>query len=510
MQSANPERPLPVRHRSEPFRSRRISSPSFEHGCFAEFEAPLNGSQRRWRGQVLDISVRGVGAALQGFHQKDRPLLSRGMTIDGLVLDYFGTSLYQGDAVVAHCSATAKGLRLGLSLVSDCIDLSALHRQAFRLAFRRRWQRLLGTLSNRSTLPTSANASHVGVSREFAAWVDHYEFIFRELRAFLDAEEQQSRQEDLVTHGQNMQEMLAVASQDVTQEVRRFVEDLGDRVAVLPPHTHDAHKIYVRSQLRQHLLEGPFYHRAITKPLGYPGDYEMLNILYRSEPAGDNLFARVLSVSAKSEFVSRAVTNRLNYLGNIMVEHIERTSRGRCRIASIGCGAAREVWELLTKRPELGSRLDMTLVDREPRALQYCERTLVPLARATGAQFRFIGDPIQQIVKSEHLGSCFGELDLMYSAGLFCYLDDAAFMDLVGALRRALAPAGRLVVGNMGAANPTRHFMDFVLDWRLNHRTPDDLLRLAEPLARAGDRVDVQAEPLGINLFLHVTRTDSA
>jgi extracellular factor (EF) 3-hydroxypalmitic acid methyl ester biosynthesis protein len=148
----------------------------------------------------------------------------------------------------------------------------------------------------------------------------------------------------------------------------------------------------------------------------------------------------------------------------------------------------------------------MTLVDQDAQAMQLCERSLTPLARKTGARFQFVADPIQQLLQAEHLGQSLGHRELIYSAGLFDYLDETTFIQSLRVLYSAIVPGGLVAVGNMGAHNPSRHFMEFVVDWYLIHRSRADLERIG--LAVTGDpsKVSIDAEPLGLNLFLHIRR----
>jgi hypothetical protein len=61
----------------------------------------------------------------------------------------------------------------------------------------------------------------------------------------------------------------------------------------------------------------------------------------------------------------------------------------------------------------------------------------------------------------------------------------------------ALAPAGHAVIGNFDAANPTRAFMELILDWPLRHRSADDLGRLFDGL---GSGISIEREATGVNL----------
>ena len=55
------------------------------------------------------------------------------------------------------------------------------------------------------------------------------------------------------------------------------------------------HKSYVRRQLHPIVLCSPFLFRTFTKPLGYAGDYEMMNMMLRDPYEGSSAFAKILN-----------------------------------------------------------------------------------------------------------------------------------------------------------------------------------------------------------------------
>ena len=103
---------------------------------------------------------------------------------------------------------------------------------------------------------------------------------------------------------------------------------------------------------------------------------------------------------------------------------------------------------------------------------------------------------------TRQLSTTLGRCDLIYSAGLFDYLSLRSFQALLGALYDALSPGGLLAVGNVASHNPTRWFMEYCLDWFLIHRSRDELLALGAQLHPHPSKLWVDAEPLGVNLFL--------
>jgi hypothetical protein len=61
-----------------------------------------------------------------------------------------------------------------------------------------------------------------------------------------------------------------------------------------------------------------------------------------------------------------------------------------------------------------------------------------------------------------------------------------------------------LIVGNVASHNPSRVFMEYSLDWFLIHRSAEELVDFANALSPRPIRVEVDAEPTGVNLFLRI------
>ena len=94
--------------------------------------------------------------------------------------------------------------------------------------------------------------------------------------------------------------------------------------------------------------------------------------------------------------------------------------------------------------------------------------------------------------------------NLIWSAGLFDYLNKDLFKMLLSKLLVFVKPGGELVIGNFSLNNPCRDWMECG-KWFLHHRSPADLIKIATDCGVPREKVAVQAEPLGVNLFLHIS-----
>src|SRR3954467_1160844 len=65
-----------------------------------------------------------------------------------------------------------------------------------------------------------------------------------------------------------------------------------------------------------------------------------------------------------------------------------------------------------------------------------------------------------------------------YSLGLIDYFDDRHAERLLDFGYQILATGGQMLLGNFHPQNPTRALMDDVLEWKLIHRSEEEIHRL--------------------------------
>ena len=286
--------------------------------------------------------------------------------------------------------------------------------------------------------------------------------------------------------------------------LHRIREELNLKVSGLSEQEHEVARSFFRKHLLPYYLKSPFLYRAYNKPLKYAGDYMMMDMLYRENPEGETRFARAVDWYAKTEPSALAVRNRLSFLKAKLKEFVNSHHGQRVRIANIACGSAQELVDLLEDEPDIGNFIEVVLVDQDSTALSYCRNRLMPLAEASGASIEFLCIPVKDLFRSRIARQVIGKRDLVYSAGLFDYFHDKAFKYFLNSLYGCLGRDSLLVVGNVSNNNPSRIMMEYVTDWFIVHRSSNDLESFADHLQPKSSLIQVESEPLGINLFLIV------
>ncbi len=443
--------------------------------------------------KVLDLSIHGARVEVDAQLAPQARTVLLGDRLE-LSISIREDTIYRGQGTITRVIDDGKSLAFGVELSDVGVDLATIHRESTRSTAEERWKQV------------KVAAAFEQLDDAFLAWIAHVADTLGTIQSFLDREESELAGQDLATRQALSDELLRAVTPDLVKHVNDAGAELTELIAKLPKELHADYRAAVLRQLGRFFAAAPFMHRAYTKPLGYAGDYEMMNMLYRDHREGASLFGKAMNVWATQLPCAQANINRITYLGNKIVEVMRSKPSGRVRVASIGCGPAKEIHAFLTNHPELGERLDVALIDQEQRAIVHCERTLAQLAARTNARVRPIRESARHLLTDRKLGEALGECDFVYSAGLFDYLPERSFTALLHVLYHSLAPGGTLAIGNVAEHNPDRATMEFFAEWFLHHRTPLELQAMADTLAPAPSKIQVEAEPTGVNLFLIVQR----
>ena len=244
--------------------------------------------------------------------------------------------------------------------------------------------------------------------------------------------------------------------------------------------------------------------RFYSKPRGYAGDYLAIDGLYRNQPGGKGRLGPVMDRMFLQTPPAVAVRNRRK----LLADEIGPGGPGiTAQVRSMSCA-----WPAARRRrsstPTPGSTtrqcLRVTLLDIDIQALAYVDE-LRSKQRLTG-QITLRNENLISLI----LGRAKLELPpqhLVYSIGLVDYLNDKLVEKTLNYMHSVLAPGGRVILGNFHPLNPAKEFMDYVLDWKLIHRSEEEMNRLFVNSAFRKPCTRILFEEGGINLFAECTRS---
>lgn len=266
-------------------------------------------------------------------------------------------------------------------------------------------------------------------------------------------------------------------AKDVMPELIRFLNRL--RAELGPALWAQACAVAQSHPLAEKLRADPFTRRSCAQPRGYAGDAVMIDHVYRGLPEGEPvsaLGAAIFAVTAGRSPSAVAVRERRDWCAGWVNEAAERKGRA-ARVASVACGHLREAD--LSFPVASGQLAEFVALDQDAESLAVVRARHLPSVRT-------VEGGVRQLIRGAPLLT--GGFDLVYSAGLYDYLERRATIALTEKLFDALAPGGRLYVANFVPDFATAGYMEAFMRWTLICRDEAQMQGLV------GERVAAQLE----------------
>jgi extracellular factor (EF) 3-hydroxypalmitic acid methyl ester biosynthesis protein len=345
----------------------------------------------------------------------------------------------------------------------------------------------------------------------FKASVADLQTMLMDLRRWLEQVELGIRSEPTGDRNALERNVISELQEPILPTVNSWFAKFDEISELVDDETRPAHRVFARRLLHPLVLCAPFVYRTYHKPLGYAGDYEMVNMILREPYEGATLFAKIVNVCFLKNPPAEAHRNRIKYLtAKLAVEagRVVRPGR-RLRVLNLGCGPAKEVRDYMGEH-EISNETSFTLLDFNEETLEHAG-ALIESARAKHGRTTEIDlrkRSVHQILKdASKPGSDMtpGSYDFIYCAGLFDYMSDRICKRLMNIFYDLLAPGGLLIATNVDASKPFRHSMEFILEWHLICRNQQQLAALNPDKAPPG-AFTVTRESTGVNIFIEVRK----
>ncbi|GGF23848.1 hypothetical protein GCM10011611_32420 [Aliidongia dinghuensis] len=441
------------------------------------------------RSHVLnDLSMSGISVV--GANDSEPPALGSSVVVRLRVGDEL---LHEGEAEVRRVEPTSAGARMAIQLNSGFLDVRRL--------VARHQEVLLERELDRAALPENDL-----VPGEYRRHLSDILFMFREFRTIADRAEARIRANGGDVEGPEAQEFLDRCEARLVPAWNAFWKRANALVEPLrqDPDALAATKRYTERVLTPEVMAGAIWRRSYEKPLGYPGDYQIMNQVYDWQRVGSTLYEKLQHRLGLEN--AACVATRADMVREAIDQEIRRAPERVTHIASLGCGSAREVIGYLD-RDMMPGRANFTLVDQDQGALSYAyERTYPSVIRHGGtANLQCLNASFIQLLRT---GELFGKLppqDLIYSVGLVDYFQARRAKTFIAALYEHLAPGGLLMIGNLKDSDISCFWpMEFICDWTVVYRSHDDMRALAKGLGAA--EVDVRDDASGRVCTLYVRK----
>jgi len=297
----------------------------------------------------------------------------------------------------------------------------------------------------------------------------------------------------------------------VAGKLGQLLNDFQTAALQVPEEDATTYKSFAQREIHPYMLCAPFVWRTFYKPLGYAGDYEMVNMMLKESPTvGTTTYARIFHDLTSSVAACVAHRNRVTIMERLLAEEAERVTSEEQRIftaLTVACGPAVEIQRFI-RNHDVANQCALHLMDFNEETLAYTKKRVTDIMAETGRKpaVKFIQKSVDDLLKNIHLESegFLPTYDMIYCAGLFDYFPDNVCRNLLQLYYKWVRPGGLLLTTNVHPNNPERPLMEHLLEWYLIYR---DEAHLAS-LAPKGTEGEVFADETGVNVFLTIRKTE--
>ena len=343
-----------------------------------------------------------------------------------------------------------------------------------------------------------------------------YQVVVNEMRAYFSEVTRWLDQADATAglprnaSGKVRDEVFYQIAEPLLVRGREYLVRFEAEARQVPSDLEPAHRAFAQAAIHPLILRAPFVYRTFAKPLGYAGDYQMVNQILNDPREGQSTYFELVNFMFLQAGVAQAHRNRVD----ILEERLLRAAAGareqgrRLRILNVGCGPAAELQRIAGGPAEV-DHLDVVLMDFSEETLSFTSSALESAAAKAGKgnlHTTLRHESVNQLLKRSSREQGIQEqdqFDFIYCAGLFDYLADKACARLIGYFDHHLRPGGGLLVTNVHSFNPERFWMEHFMEWYLIYRDEKDMEALF-PDTLPG--VKTYTDATGINLFAEVVK----
>jgi len=254
------------------------------------------------------------------------------------------------------------------------------------------------------------------------------------------------------------------------KKLREFVVELEYKASQSSPLAKEKLQRLFRGEIYTFLTQSNIASRAIAKPMGYPGDYVMLQYLYDNKSVSETTIGCCFDQFFLQDTLAKAVVNRLNRMARYLEEFIDSSEKSELHILNIASGSGFDLLPIAKKRHS--KKVFFYCFDQEVASLYYAKTKLEALNVNTS--FTFFKEDIRQFFKRKDYPQSF---DLIYNIGLADYLPDKVLKVFMQESINALKPGGKFVLAHKDFEKFSPEHPAWIYDWHFIKRNYLDYLQ---------------------------------
>jgi extracellular factor (EF) 3-hydroxypalmitic acid methyl ester biosynthesis protein len=399
-------------------------------------------------------------------------------------------SIYKGKAVVTSLLNTGLMAVVSVVLIDEWNELAAVGRDG-------------KSVGDEARSFVQGWNTRFNVRREYQVVLSEMRAYFSEITRWID-------QADINTglpraaDGRVREDVFFELASPLIEKGREYLRWFEEEASRVDTEMASAHRSFAQAAMHPLILRAPFVYRTFAKPLGYAGDYEMVNQILGDPRQGPSTYFQLVNFMFLQAGVAVAHRNRIDILRERLDELAEcAVKAGRTmRVLNVGCGPAVEIQRFARDNPHL-DMLEFVLVDFSEETLEYARQRLEEACRPSGRKLNLTlqHESVNQLLKRARSQRVAPEegFDYVYCAGLFDFLTDKVCTRLIEYFMSRSRPGGRILVSNVHSSNPERNWMEHFLEWYLVYR---DEAGLRGVLPQGLESVRTYTDPVGVNVFV--------
>lgn len=262
-------------------------------------------------------------------------------------------------------------------------------------------------------------------------------------------------------------------------------------------------KSRVRSLLGHFLYQSTVFKRGFEKPHGYPGDYQMLEIVYNNVEVSDGIGKYIDRYGLNVPY-STAIRLRKDMMRDILYDFINRSTAPALKIMNLASGACRDIREMLERPITYQGKVDIICIDQDDRAINYSHETLSALDSGN-VDIHLVKGNILKLdaldVRQEN------GFDMIYSIGIADYLQERMLRKIFHDSYEMLKPGGKLVVAYKDKDRHKPVALNWYGDWYFVPRNEEELIGLIhDAVGKENVSIEIERENSGVIFFAVITK----
>lgn len=225
---------------------------------------------------------------------------------------------------------------------------------------------------------------------------------------------------------------------------------------------------------------------AIRKPYGQGGDFVLIDQIYLEQTHENPRYGN-WDRFCHSSAAAIAIRKRKAYFKHCLQQ--VTSCNPSASILHLAGGSGREIFEFFEENQTSTCSVDVASSDRDA------------ITFATNLNRGHL-DKIQFHKEHAFRFSPKHDYDLIWGGAICDYLDDEYVVHLLSKIRNWGKTEGQIVLTSFTSQNPSRAYMELMMDWYLYHRSPADWIQLAGWSGFHQDAISIYQDDIGVHLSL--------